>query len=132
MERIIEIVGLIAYLVIFLVGALTPLLILLLPPFAFIRARKWRWGVVFQAVASLFVWAVLSVVVLYMLFLNFASKFFGFADDAINRSEASYLGILIIVCLPYALINSALVCGLVYGIKLQVGRKDSDEPEGAI
>lgn len=110
----------VTYLVIFLVGGLTPLLLILLPAIAFIQAKKWELGVVFQALCSLFIWALLSVGMLYILVLNFAANTFNFNDDTVNSSEKSYQGLLTILCIPYSLIGIGLVCAIVYGIKLQM------------
>lgn len=111
---------LVTYLVILLVGGLTLLLLILLPAIAFIQAKKLEWGVVFQSLFSLFIWAVLSVGMLYILVLNFAANTFNFNDEKINSSEKSYQWLPIILCLPYSLLGIGLVCAIVFGIKFQM------------
>ncbi len=112
----------ITYLVTFLVGVLTPLFLILLPAIALFQAKKWKLEIVFQSLCSLFIWAVLSVGMLYIVVLNFLNAF-NFNDDTVNSSEKSYQWLLPILCIPYSLIGIGLVCAIVYGIKLQM-KKD--------
>ena len=113
-----------------LVGLLTPLLILLLPTFAFIRWKKWRWGVVLQALASLIIWAGLSFVIFIILYFYFLAT--GFSENVSESDERISKLFEIVLGLIYTLINVALVGGLLFGIQLQVGRRNSDDPSGAI
>lgn len=114
------------------VAILTPLLCVLLPVFAFVRSKKWLAFVVFQALASLFVWAVLTLAALYLLVLNFAAQFLSFETEGSQYqiTDWSYLVTVLVVCLPYSLLNGTIVAALAYAIKAQSGWKKADDPTG--